>query len=116
MCVLKPYQYIALSTLLLVPSAWDGFPLALCEAMICSVPVLSAECPTGPREILADGQFGHLVPEGDAQALAHAMAESLETTHDRAALMARAQHFSIDRAVDQYLRLLLPDEDSQKHT
>jgi glycosyltransferase involved in cell wall biosynthesis len=49
----NPYQYIARSTLFLFPSNWEGFPLALCEALICGVPALSADCPTGPREILS---------------------------------------------------------------
>ena len=51
--VSNPYQYLARSTLFLLPSGWEGFPLALCEAMISGVPVLSSDCPTGPREILA---------------------------------------------------------------
>ena len=51
----NPYQYIARSTLFLFPSAWEGFPLSLCEAMILGLPVLSADCPTGPREIIAPG-------------------------------------------------------------
>ena len=55
------------------------------------------------------GQVGRLVPVGDASALAVAMAESLASTHDRDALKARAQDFSIDKAVDQYVELLLPD-------
>ncbi len=49
----NPYQYLSRSTLFLFPSAWEGFPLALCEAMICGLPVVTADCPTGPREILA---------------------------------------------------------------
>lgn len=53
--VANPYKYLARSTLFVFPSAWEGFPLALCEAMIAGVPVLSADCPTGPREILAPG-------------------------------------------------------------
>lgn len=51
--VANPYRYLARSTLFVFPSAWEGFPLALCEAMIAGVAVLSADCPTGPREILA---------------------------------------------------------------
>ena len=53
--VSNPYQYLARVTLFLFPSWWEGFPLALCEAMIAGIPVLSADCPTGPREILAPG-------------------------------------------------------------
>lgn len=53
--VANPYQFLARSTLFLFPSGWEGFPLALCEAMISGVTVVSADCPTGPREILAPG-------------------------------------------------------------
>lgn len=49
----NPFRYIARATLALLPSLTEGFPMALCEAMACHIPVLSADCPTGPREILA---------------------------------------------------------------
>ena len=74
-------------------------------------PVVSTDCPSGPREILFDGKFGRLVPVGDASAFAVAMAESLAATHDPVALRARAQDFSIDKAVDQYEDLLFPTDD-----
>jgi len=57
--VANPYQYLSKSKLFLFPSAWEGFPLALCEAMIAGAPVLTSDCPTGPREILAPNSYNN---------------------------------------------------------
>jgi glycosyltransferase involved in cell wall biosynthesis len=48
----NPYQFLQGASLYLMTSSWEGFPLALCEAMACQIPVLSADCYTGPREIV----------------------------------------------------------------
>lgn len=55
--VTNPFSYLRRSRLFLFPSGWEGFPMALCEAMISGVTVLSADCPTGPRQILSPGSF-----------------------------------------------------------
>jgi len=49
----NPFKYIGRSTMYASPSLFEGFPNALCEAMACSVPVISSDCKSGPREILA---------------------------------------------------------------
>lgn len=48
----NPFSLLKQATLYIMTSSWEGFPLALCEAMVCQVPVLASDCPTGPREIL----------------------------------------------------------------
>jgi len=43
------------------------------DALSIGTPIISTDCPTGPREILEDGKYGILLPVGDAQAIADAM-------------------------------------------
>jgi glycosyltransferase involved in cell wall biosynthesis len=104
-----PSPYYQHADLHVLSSTGEGLPTVIIEALATGTPVVSTDCPSGPREILCDGQFGRLVPVGDAFALAVAMAKSLTATHDHAALKARGQDFSIEKAVDQYLELLFPD-------
>lgn len=96
-------------------STGEGFGNVIVEALEAGTPVVSTDCPSGPREILSDGQFGRLVPVGDAAALADAMTESLSALHDTAALKARAQVFSIEKAVDQYEAMLFPLSKSKEN-
>jgi glycosyltransferase involved in cell wall biosynthesis len=103
---LSPYYQHA--DLHVLSSTGEGLPTVIIESLAAGTPVVSTDCPSGPREILCDGQFGRLVPVGDPAALAVAMADSLAATHDTDALKVRAQDFSIAKAVDQYLALLLP--------
>jgi glycosyltransferase involved in cell wall biosynthesis len=102
------FPYYKHADLHVLSSTGEGLPTVIIEALAVGTPVVSTDCPSGPREILVDGKFGSLVPLGDAKALAEAMQESLESEPDSGALVARAQVFSIDRAVDQYLELLFP--------
>jgi glycosyltransferase involved in cell wall biosynthesis len=76
--VSNPLPYVKRCQLFCLPSLYEGLPLALLEAMACAVPVLATDCPSGPREVLADGRFGRLVPAADPQALADAIADAAD--------------------------------------
>lgn len=114
-CVFMPgfvknlLPYYKQADLFVLSSTGEGLPTVVIEALNAGTPVVSTDCPSGPREILCDGQFGLLVPMRDPQALAKAMEQALLSTHDEAELKARAQDFSIDKAVDRYLELLTSD-------
>ena len=47
-----PHAFLKHANLFLMPSLWEGFPMALCEAMASGIAVMAADCPTGPKEIL----------------------------------------------------------------
>lgn len=106
---LDPSPYFASADLFVLSSLWEGFGNVIVEAMEYGVPVVSTDCPHGPREILVGGVYGRLVPEGDVNALALGIHESLLTEHDSQALMQRAADFSVGRIAEQYLRLMFPE-------
>ncbi|MGL5050109.1 MAG: glycosyltransferase, partial [Fusobacteriaceae bacterium] len=66
----NPYPWIKNAELFLHSSRFEGLPTVLIEALILGVPTISSDCPTGPREILKDGEVGLLYNVGDFKDLA----------------------------------------------
>lgn len=103
----NPYAWLARCSLFVLSSRREGLPGALIEAMACGAPVVSTNCLSGPDEILEGGRWGRLVPVGDVDALAHAMAETLDIPlAQRPKVRLRAANFEQERSVDAYLRIL----------
>lgn len=107
--VTNPQAFICEADLFVLSSDFEGFGNVVVEALHAGTPVVSTDCPSGPREILEDGKYGILTPVGDAEALASAVLMSLRSSHDKEALKARAQDFTIAKAADKYLDLLFPE-------
>jgi len=102
----NPYPFMANAGVFALSSRWEGFGIVLVEALACGTPVVSTDCPSGPREILEHGRYGRLVPVGDEQALADAITVSLAESPDREALRQRAADFSAEASASAYLRAL----------
>ncbi len=102
---LNPWAYMVRADLFVLSSRWEGLPGVLIEAMAVGCPVVSTDCPSGPREILADGRYGPLVPVGDITALAEAMYSVLESPPPKEKLMERAKEFDVEKVANNYLKL-----------
>lgn len=61
----NPFPFMKAAKLFIHTSLIEGFGLVLVESMICGIPVIAFDCPTGPREILNNGEFGALIPLKD---------------------------------------------------
>ncbi len=103
----NPMAWMARASVFALSSSWEGSPGVLIEAMACGCPVVSTNCPSGPDEILDGGRFGPLVPVGDPTALAKAILDTLDAPRDPEKLRQRASEFSVERAIDRYLEVLL---------
>ncbi|MFP3565932.1 glycosyltransferase [Paraburkholderia sp. SIMBA_030] len=86
----NPPPYIRQAELLVLSSRYEGFGMVLGEAMALGTAVLSADCPTGPRDLLEGGNAGLLVPPGDVDAMALAIEHLLTDTDLRRRLVQAA--------------------------
>lgn len=90
-----------------LPSLWEGLPMAVLEAMAAGIPVV-ATAVNGTPEAVEDGVTGYLVPAGDAAALADRLLaiagdEPARRAMGEAGRQLAASRFGVDRMVDELL-------------
>lgn len=102
----NPYKYMWRADVLAHSSRAEGFGLVLVEALACGTPVVATDCPGGPSDILQDGEYGLLVDVGNPEALANAIADTLEHSPNSDRLVERAKDFDVSKVTDRYERII----------
>jgi glycosyltransferase involved in cell wall biosynthesis len=106
--VSNPFAWMRRAKVFASSSLTEGCPNALMQALACGTAVISTDCVGGSGEVLQGGKWGHLIAVGDYDAMAEAIATTLEATiHPD--VRQRASDFAHDRIVRQYLQILLPN-------
>ncbi len=102
----NPYAFMQHAALFAFTSRWEGLGFVVIEALAVGTPVVSTDCPSGPREILQDGRYGPLVPVGDDEAMAQAMVQTLDNPLPADVLKEAARPYEIEASTDAYLAAL----------
>ena len=104
--VSNPYAFMSKADVFVLSSKYEGFANVIVEALACGCPVVSTDCPYGPREILEDGKWGELVPVGNHTAMANAITTTFRQESRKDLLEHRARSFTHEGTSDQLVEML----------
>jgi glycosyltransferase involved in cell wall biosynthesis len=102
----NPWAWMHRASVFVLSSRWEGSPNTLTEALALGTPVVSTDCPSGPKELLSGGSIAPLVPMGDITALSEAILSTLSNPPEAATLINAVKDYHQDVSAKGYLDAL----------
>lgn len=97
------------SSMLVMSSHYEGFPMVMVEAMACGLPAVTFDYKCGPRDIIIEGENGLIVPDGDIDGLAEAMVRLMKDNDLRKRMGEKAKKvvetYSEEKVMSKWLQL-----------
>ena len=100
------YPFYKKADLFILTSKWEGFGNVLVEALSAGLPIISSNCPGGPKMILNFGKYGKLLPLNDKPAFVNAILDKIKNSDLQKQSMEYAKYYTVLNVSKEYLKAI----------
>lgn len=104
--VTNPAELLAQYDTLLLSSDYEGVPAVILEGLAANIGIVATDCSRSMAALLLQGQLGTLVPVGDEERFAAAIAAARPRTQDARRTLHQARRFAIEHGAEHYIRVM----------
>jgi len=102
----NPRAYFSKASISALTSRAEGLPNVLIESMISGCTPAATDCPTGPREVIGDDEYGYLATVGDPVSIADAIEKAMDRPITAAKLREAVAPFEESEVIDRHFAIL----------